>query len=183
MKLLSALPLLAALLASHVHADEAANPASAPAASSASAAASAASADSNPAATPTPTPAPATEAVASAPSAPLQIKEVRAGHGREATAGHDVEVHYTGWLYNPKAKDGHGRKFDSSVGRALFRFPLGAGRVIKGWDQGVAGMKEGGKRTLIIPPELAYGKRNIGNGLIPPDSTLLFEVELFKVHD
>ncbi|WP_338844703.1 FKBP-type peptidyl-prolyl cis-trans isomerase [Massilia sp. W12] len=148
-------------------------PASAPAEATASATAAASATDSGaPAAAPETPPAPQ-----------LGIKEVKPGKGREATPGHDVEVHYTGWLQDLKVRDGRGKKFDSSLGRGLFRFPLGGGRVIKGWELGVAGMKEGGKRTLTIPPELAYGKRNIGNGLIPPDSTLIFDVELVKVHD
>jgi peptidylprolyl isomerase/FKBP-type peptidyl-prolyl cis-trans isomerase FkpA len=84
-------------------------------------------------------------------------------------------VHYTGWL-----KDG--KKFDSSVGRRPFTFRIGAMEVIKGWDEGVAGMKVGGKRKLIIPPELAYGKRGAGGGLIPPDAELTFEVELLRIN-
>jgi FKBP-type peptidyl-prolyl cis-trans isomerase FkpA len=92
-----------------------------------------------------------------------------------------VVVHYTGWLYDPTKADGRGKKFDSSVDRASpFSFPLGAGRVIQGWDQGVAGMKVGGKRTLIIPPEMGYGARGAG-GAIPPNAALLFEVELLEV--
>ncbi len=102
------------------------------------------------------------------------------GKGKEAVTGATVEVHYTGWLYDPKAADKRGAKFDSSVGRGPFSFPLGAGRVIKGWDQGVAGMKVGGKRTLIIPSELAYGQRGAG-GVIPPGATLVFDVELLDV--
>lgn len=105
----------------------------------------------------------------------LKYVEQKAGDGKEAKAGDNVSVHYTGTLTN-------GKKFDSSRDRnAPFEFPLGAGKVIKGWDEGVAGMKEGGKRKLIIPPELAYGNRDIGNGLIPANSTLIFEVELLKV--
>lgn len=111
----------------------------------------------------------------------LIIKDSKVGTGMEATPGHEVEVHYTGWLHDANAKDGHGKQFDSSVGRGVFSFPLGGGRVIKGWDAGVMGMREGGKRTLIIPPDLGYGMRNIGNGLIPPNSTLVFDVELMKV--
>ena len=87
-------------------------------------------------------------------------------------------VHYTGWLYDPAAADGHGKKFDSSVDRKEpFNFKLGAGQVIKGWDEGVAGMKAGGKRTLVIPPQMGYGARGAG-GVIPPNATLLFEVQL-----
>ena len=97
------------------------------------------------------------------------------GDGAEAAAGQHVSVHYTGWLY----KDGEqGAKFDSSRDRNdPFDFPLGAGMVIKGWDEGVQGMKIGGQRTLIIPPELGYGARGAG-GVIPPNATLKFDVEL-----
>ena len=102
------------------------------------------------------------------------------GKGRQAVTGTTVQVNYTGWLYDPKAPDKHGTQFDSSVGRGPFSFPLGAGRVIKGWDEGVAGMKVGGKRTLIIPSELAYGQRGAG-GVIPPGATLVFDVELLDV--
>lgn len=109
----------------------------------------------------------------------LKYIDHKAGAGDEAVRGTTVQVHYTGWLY----VDGkRGKKFDSSVDRGTpFDFPLGAGRVIKGWDEGVQGMKIGGKRELIIPPDLAYGSRDVGNGLIPPNSTLNFEVELLKV--
>lgn len=100
------------------------------------------------------------------------------GTGVEATAGKEVSVHYTGWLYNGEKK---GNKFDSSVDRnEPFDFDLGAGHVIKGWDQGVAGMKVGGKRTLIIPPDLGYGVSGAG-GVIPPMATLMFDVELLGV--
>lgn len=102
------------------------------------------------------------------------------GTGKEAVAGAMVQVNYTGWLYDAKAADKRGAKFDSSIGRGPFSFPLGAGRVIKGWDQGVAGMKVGGKRTLIIPSELAYGPRGAGR-VIPPGATLVFDVELLDV--
>jgi FKBP-type peptidyl-prolyl cis-trans isomerase FkpA len=111
----------------------------------------------------------------------LQIIDQKQGAGTEAVAGKAVVVHYTGWLYNPAAADGHGTKFDSSLDRnAPFGFLLGAGKVIKGWDEGVAGMKIGGKRTLVIPPNKAYGERGAG-GVIPPDATLLFDVELIDV--
>jgi FKBP-type peptidyl-prolyl cis-trans isomerase FkpA len=102
------------------------------------------------------------------------------GKGKEAVAGRTVEVHYTGWLYEAAAPSQRGKQFDSSAGRGPFSFPLGAGRVIKGWDEGVAGMKVGGKRTLVIPPALGYGKRGAG-GVIPPDATLVFDVELLDV--
>jgi FKBP-type peptidyl-prolyl cis-trans isomerase len=100
------------------------------------------------------------------------------GYGRRAIAGDMVRVHYTGWLFDPDAPDNRGEKFDSSVDRdEAFEFPLGARRVIAGWDQGVECMLIGEKRLLKIAPDLAYGSRGIG-GVIPPDSTLLFEVEL-----
>ncbi|MES2935792.1 MAG: FKBP-type peptidyl-prolyl cis-trans isomerase [Pseudomonadota bacterium] len=110
----------------------------------------------------------------------LVIKDTQVGTGKEATGGSQVQVNYTGWLYDPKAPDAHGKQFDSSIGKAPFSFPLGGGRVIKGWDQGVAGMKVGGKRTLTIPSNLAYGKQGAG-GVIPPDATLVFDVELLDV--
>ena len=111
----------------------------------------------------------------------LKKIDVKQGDGKEAVAGKTVVVHYTGWLYDPSAPDGHGAKFDSSVDRKTpFEFPLGAGKVIKGWDNGVADMKVGGKRTLVIPPQLAYGERGAG-GVIPPNATLLFDVELIEV--
>jgi FKBP-type peptidyl-prolyl cis-trans isomerase FkpA len=114
----------------------------------------------------------------------IQIIDTVVGKGKEATVGSTVYVNYTGWLYKPMAAKQHGRKFDSSLdaGRTPLDFQLGAGRVIKGWDQGVAGMKVGGKRTLIIPSELAYGKRGSpGPGGIPPDADLIFDVELVNV--
>jgi FKBP-type peptidyl-prolyl cis-trans isomerase FkpA len=102
------------------------------------------------------------------------------GKGTQAVAGKTAVVNYTGWLYDDKAPKHHGKQFDSSVGRGPFSFSLGAGQVIKGWDQGVAGMKVGGKRTLVIPSDLAYGKNGAG-GVIPPDATLVFDVELLDV--
>jgi FKBP-type peptidyl-prolyl cis-trans isomerase FkpA len=128
-------------------------------------------------------PAAAASAAASAPlvvgSNLIKIDTV-VGTGAEALGGNLVEVHYTGWLYDPKAPNMHGKQFDSSVGRAPFTFPLGGGRVIKGWDQGVSGMKVGGKRTLIIPGTLGYGSRGAGSD-IPPNATLVFDVELLAV--
>jgi FKBP-type peptidyl-prolyl cis-trans isomerase len=107
--------------------------------------------------------------------------DVRVGEGTEATSGREVTVHYTGWLYNEGAADKKGTKFDSSRDRNdPFAFRLGAGEVIPGWDQGVAGMKVGGQRTLTIPPQLAYGTRGAG-GVIPPNATLVFDVELLGV--
>jgi FKBP-type peptidyl-prolyl cis-trans isomerase FkpA len=104
----------------------------------------------------------------------LTIEEMTVGTGAAAAAGQSVTVHYTGWLTN-------GTKFDSSKDRNdPFVFPLGAGRVIKGWDEGVQGMKVGGKRKLTIPPALGYGARGAGS-VIPPDATLVFEVELLGV--
>lgn len=109
----------------------------------------------------------------------LTAKILQRGHGRAAEAGDYVEVHYTGWLYDPEAEANRGDKFDSSVDRGQrFGFPLGEGRVIKGWDQGVAGMLIGEKRELTIAPEMGYGDRGAGN-VIPPGATLIFEVELF----
>jgi len=103
----------------------------------------------------------------------LRITDLVVGEGPEAVAGQGVVVNYRGTLTD-------GREFDSSYGRGPFRFPLGAGRVIRGWDEGVAGMKVGGKRKLVIPPDLGYGSRGAG-GVIPPDATLIFEVELLEV--
>ena len=107
--------------------------------------------------------------------------DVKLGTGDVATAGKNVSVHYTGWLYDPTAMDHHGKKFDSSRDRnEPFEFPLGGGRVIKGWDVGVEGMKIGGQRTLIIPASMGYGARGAG-GAIPPNATLVFDVELLGV--
>ncbi|MBP7456929.1 MAG: FKBP-type peptidyl-prolyl cis-trans isomerase [Ottowia sp.] len=108
----------------------------------------------------------------------LQITDTKAGTGAEARKGQTVTVHYTGWLFNNGQQ---GAKFDSSRDRKdPFKFPLGSGMVIKGWDEGVAGMKVGGQRTLIIPPEMGYGARGAG-GVIPPNATLKFDVELLGV--
>jgi FKBP-type peptidyl-prolyl cis-trans isomerase len=107
--------------------------------------------------------------------------DVTLGTGEIATAGRPVAVHYTGWLYDEAAPENKGRKFDSSCDRGdAFRFPLGAGHVIQGWDQGVVGMKVGGHRRLVLPPELGYGARGAG-GVIPPNATLVFDVELLAV--
>ena len=112
----------------------------------------------------------------------LKKMDTVVGDGTVATAGTEVDVHYTGWLFDENAPDNKGQKFDSSLDRGqLFSFPLGAGHVIKGWDEGVAGMKIGGKRTLIIPAEMGYGARGAG-GVIPPNATLVFDVELHGVN-
>ena len=113
--------------------------------------------------------------------AELQRIDGKVGSGAVATAGSDVTVHYTGWIYSESAKDKHGLKFDSSVDRGEpFTFLLGAGQVIRGWDDGVAGMKVGGKRTLLIPSEYGYGRDGAG-GVIPPNASLVFDVELLGV--
>jgi len=109
----------------------------------------------------------------------LQIIDTKVGTGASPRTGQTCVMHYTGWLY---ANGQKGKKFDSSVDRGEpFEFPIGTGRVIKGWDEGVSTMKVGGKRTLIIPPALGYGGRDVGGGLIPPNSTLAFDVELLGV--
>jgi FKBP-type peptidyl-prolyl cis-trans isomerase FkpA len=121
------------------------------------------------------------------PKRKINVSELKkidtvAGDGKEAAAGNEVDVHYTGWLFDENAPDNKGQKFDSSLDRGqLFSFPLGAGHVIKGWDQGVQGMKIGGKRTLIIPSDMGYGARGAG-GVIPPNATLVFDVELHGVN-
>jgi peptidylprolyl isomerase len=111
-------------------------------------------------------------------SSGLQYEDTKPGTGAKPAKGQTCVMHYTGWLWVDGAK---GAKFDSSLDRGQpFSFPLGQGRVIKGWDEGVATMSQGGKRTLIIPPELGYGARGAG-GVIPPQATLLFEVELLDI--
>ncbi len=109
----------------------------------------------------------------------LIYEELTLGEGNEASAGDFVSVHYTGWLQNPDGSAGE--KFDSSVDRdEPFEFPLGAGHVIRGWDEGVQGMRVGGKRRLVIPAELGDGARGAG-GVIPPNATLIFDVELLEI--
>jgi FKBP-type peptidyl-prolyl cis-trans isomerase FkpA len=103
------------------------------------------------------------------------------GDGAEATAGQRLTVEYTGWLYDPTQPEQKGREFSSSAGGAPFTFMLGAGEVIAGWDRGAAGMKVGGQRRLIIPPALAYGSAGAGGGVIPPNATLVFDIELLDV--
>ncbi len=111
----------------------------------------------------------------------LQIEDTVVGTGAEAQAGQRVRVHYTGWLHDPAAANARGRKFDSSKDRGQpFSFGLGRGEVIRGWDEGVQGMKVGGTRVLTIPPEMGYGARGAG-GVIPPNATLVFEVDLLGV--
>ena len=129
-----------------------------------------------PSASPTPTPAPTPETGKIIElEGGLKTQDLVVGSGAEAINGKKISVNYVGTLAD-------GKKFDSSYDRgAPFQFVLGAGQVIQGWELGVAGMKVGGKRKLIIPPALGYGDRNIGNGLIPPNSTLIFEVELLGV--
>lgn len=112
----------------------------------------------------------------------LQVKDLVEGEGSEATLGSQVSVHYTGWLYSADSTGGKSTQFDSSIERGQpFKFVLGFEQVIPGWDQGVSGMKVGGKRELIIPSDLAYGEQDLG--IIPPNSTLIFEVELLEVND
>jgi FKBP-type peptidyl-prolyl cis-trans isomerase len=133
----------------------------------------------------------ATEAAAAAPAdapastgtetMPLQKTDLAPGNGAEIKSGQTALVHYTGWLYDAAAPENKGKKFDSSVDRnEPFEFPVGAGMVIKGWDEGVVGMKVGGKRRLVIPPEMGYGSRGAG-GVIPPGATLVFDVELVEI--
>ena len=115
------------------------------------------------------------------PPTELVKKDLKEGDGKTVAVRSPTIVQYTGWLYDPCAPDHKGKQFDSSRGRAPLSFIVGAGRVIKGWDEGVQGMKERGQRLLVIPPDKAYGERNVGNGLIPPNSTLVFEVEVVAV--
>jgi len=113
--------------------------------------------------------------------AAFEAIDTRPGTGPVAQAGDRVSVHYTGWLYDERKPDKHGPKFDSSLDRAEpFTFALGAGQVIRGWDEGVAGMRVGGKRTLLLPPEYGYGESGAGS-VIPPQASLVFEVELLQV--
>lgn len=110
----------------------------------------------------------------------LEIHDIKQGQGEEAKEGSSVAVHYTGWLYEKKSKSNKGEKFDSSLDREEpLEFVLGSGVVIQGWEEGLKGMKEGGKRKLIIPPDMAYGSQGAGSS-IPPHATLLFEVELLS---
>jgi len=144
-------------------------------------------ADSAPtAAAPAPAAEPAAEAAPAATgneNMPMQKIDLAPGSGAEIKSGQTALVHYTGWLYDATAPENKGKKFDSSVDRnEPFEFPVGAGYVIKGWDEGVVGMKVGGKRRLVIPPEMGYGAKGAGGGLIPPGATLVFDVELVEIH-
>lgn len=128
-------------------------------------------------------PAPAPKAMSAAAAAPstLKIIDRKIGDGALAEAGAPVNMHYTGYLWDASAADNKGKKFDSSIERKVpFGFIIGAGRVIKGWDEGIPGMKVGGQRTLIIPPDKGYGERGAGAD-IPPNATLVFDVELVSV--
>jgi FKBP-type peptidyl-prolyl cis-trans isomerase FkpA len=112
----------------------------------------------------------------------LQFTDVVVGAGAAASSGSAVEVHYDGWLYDPASPDHRGRKFDSSRERGRpFKFRIGSGMVIKGWDAGVTGMQAGGRRQLIIPASLGYGERGAGGGVIPPGAALVFEIELLSL--
>jgi FKBP-type peptidyl-prolyl cis-trans isomerase FkpA len=111
---------------------------------------------------------------------PYSQTDIRVGTGAEALAGRRISVHYAGWLYDASAPENKGRQFDTSLGGAPYPFTLGAGMVIRGWDQGVAGMRVGGQRRLVIPPQLAYGAEGRGSA-IPPNATLVFDIELLEV--
>jgi FKBP-type peptidyl-prolyl cis-trans isomerase FkpA len=131
-------------------------------------------------------PAPAADQSAAAAAwvaiSEMQMADIVEGAGAAASTGSAVEVHYDGWLYDPATADHRGTKFDSSRDRGQpFRFQIDSGAVIKGWDQGVTGMKVGGKRQLIIPSRLGYGERGAGGGVIPPGAALVFEVELLRI--
>lgn len=115
------------------------------------------------------------------PGVPFSSTDLRIGTGAEAQSGRRLTVNYSGWLYQTGAIDNKGRLFDTSAGGPPFTFVLGAGQVIRGWDQGVAGMRVGGVRRLVLPPDLAYGSTGAGGGVIPPNATLIFEVELLDV--
>lgn len=131
---------------------------------------------------PVATPPPKPVAPKLPPAKPAYTRtDLQVGTGREAVNGRNLSVHYTGWLYDPTRPDMKGRMFDSSSERGPFSFQLGAGQVIPGWDQGFDGMKIGGRRRLIIPPSLGYGVDGAGGGIIPPNATLLFEMELLDV--
>jgi FKBP-type peptidyl-prolyl cis-trans isomerase FkpA len=117
----------------------------------------------------------------SQPRATYSQTDLRLGTGADAVSGRLVTVNYTGWLFDPAQPEQKGRQFDTSIGRAPFSFTLGTGGVIRGWDQGVVGMKVGGQRRLVIPSELAYGSAGAGNGAIPANASLVFDIELLSV--
>jgi FKBP-type peptidyl-prolyl cis-trans isomerase len=114
------------------------------------------------------------------PFAPFAQQELRIGAGADAATGRRATVNYTGWLYDPTRPENKGQQVDTSAGRAPFTFTIGAGQVIRGWDQGVPGMKVGGQRRLTIPPDLGYGANGAG-GVIPPNATLVFDIDLLDV--
>jgi FKBP-type peptidyl-prolyl cis-trans isomerase FkpA len=119
-----------------------------------------------------------------APPTELQKIDVVKGAGEGISQGQVAVVHYTGWLYDPTAPEQKGKKFDSSRDRGEpFDFMIGAGQVIRGWEEGVQGMQPGGQRRLVIPGDLAYGERGAGGGVIPPDATLVFDVELLAIKE
>jgi FKBP-type peptidyl-prolyl cis-trans isomerase len=123
-------------------------------------------------------------AATAAPITELQKVDVVKGAGEGISAGQRAVVHYTGWVYDPSAPEHKGKQFDSSRERGKpFRFVIGAGNVIKGWDEGVQGMQPGGQRQLVIPADLGYGASGAGGGVIPPNATLLFDVELLSIED
>lgn len=114
---------------------------------------------------------------------PFSVTDLVAGTGTQAVSGNRLTVHYTGWLYQSGATDNKGRQFDSSrTSGTPYSFTLGAGQVIRGWDQGIVGMRVGGQRRLVIPPDLAYGSTGAGNGVIPANATLIFDVELLSIN-
>lgn len=125
---------------------------------------------------------PAADRAAWAGITELQSRDIQIGDGAQAGAGSTVHVHYDGWLYSPSAADRRGRKFDSSREKNRpFRFRIGSGMVIRGWDQGVTGMKVGGRREIVVPAALGYGERGAGGGVIPPGAALVFDIELLAV--
>ncbi len=127
-------------------------------------------------------PVTSTAASAPAPVTELQRIDLEVPNGEGVSQGQVAVVHYTGWLYDPHAPDHKGKKFDSSRDRGQpFRFEIGAGNVIKGWDEGVQGMRVGGQRRLIVPAALAYGSEGAGGGVIPPNSPLVFDIELLAI--
>jgi FKBP-type peptidyl-prolyl cis-trans isomerase FkpA len=117
------------------------------------------------------------------PGAPFSTTDIRVGTGAEATVGRRATVHYTGWMYDPILSENKGRQFDSSMtpGRQPFALTVGGGGVIRGFDQGVTGMRVGGLRRVVIPPDLAYGSTGSQDGSIPPNATLVFEIQLLEV--